>query len=358
MKAFLNFLMIFVVLAGVSHYYFPEAQTYTFIFACIGIIPLAGWLGTATEHVAERTSDAVGGFLNATFGNAAELIIAIVALSKGHTEVVKASLTGSIIGNTLLVFGAACFIGGLKRPNLNFNIQGARIQATSLILAVIALMIPALFHYTSHAAGVAVERHLSLEIAIVLLLIYLVSLIFSLRTHKQLFSSSASDLDETEHVEHVPWSLKKAFAVLVLSTVAIAWLSEMLVASVEHAAHALGMNSIFIGVIVVALVGNAAEHSTAVLMALKNRMDLALGIAVGSSIQIALFVAPLLVLLSYYVAAEPMDLVFTTPELLAIAASVYITGEIAGDGEVNWFEGLQLLTVYTLLGFFFYSLPG
>ncbi|MBL8228845.1 MAG: calcium/proton exchanger [Bryobacterales bacterium] len=355
LKPSLNWLLVFVPVALYLEHFSPDAHTAIFLSACLAIIPLAGWLGHATEHLAARTSEAVGGLLNATFGNAAELIIALIALRKGLYDVVKASLTGSIIGNVLLVLGAACLAGGLKFKILRFNAAGARSQASLLTLSAIALIMPAAFHYLGGAEAIKKEAGLSLEIAVVLLITYFASLLFTLHTHKTLFQSS-SEVEEVE-TPHETWSVGKSMGVLVGATALVAWMSEVLVGSVEQAAHAFGMTSVFVGVIVVAIVGNAAEHSTAILMAMKNRMDLALGIAIGSSLQIALFVAPVLVLASYAVGPRPMDLVFTPAEVVAVVLAVAITGQISGDGESHWLEGVQLLAVYVILGIVFYFLP-
>ncbi|MBV6430259.1 MAG: Ca(2+)/H(+) antiporter [Bryobacteraceae bacterium] len=348
----MNFLLLFVPVCVYLEFARPDWHIAIFLCACLAIIPLAGWLGRATEHLASRTSEAIGGLLNATFGNAAELIIALVALQKGLHGVVKASLTGSIIGNVLLVLGAACFAGGYRHKILRFNATGARSQASMMTLAAIALIMPASFHYLGGAAAPSKEAGLSLEIAIVLVATYFASLLFSLHTHRQLFES----LGEEQNHGHA-WSLAKSLSILFVSTAFIAWMSEILVGSVEHAAHSLGMTSVFVGVIVVAIVGNAAEHSTAILMAMKNRMDLSLGIAMGSSVQIALFVAPVLVLSSYLIGPHPMDLVFTPAEVVAVVLAVAITAQISGDGESHWLEGVQLLAVYIILGIVFYFLP-
>jgi len=354
LKPSLNWLLVFAPSALWFEYFRPENHTAIFLCACLAIIPLAGWLGHATEHLAARTGEAMGGLLNATFGNAAELILALIALRKGLHDVVKASLTGSIIGNVLLVLGAACLAGGLRFNIQRFNSSGARSQASMLFLAAIALIMPAGFHYFGGAQARLQEAGLSLEISLVLLATYFASLLFSLRTHRQLFQSSKS-IEEAE--SHAPWSTARAFTVLGVSTAMIAWMSEVLVGSVEQAAHAFGMTSVFVGVIVVAIVGNAAEHSTAILMAMKNRMDLAIGIAIGSSVQIAVFVAPFLVLASYVVGPRPMDLVFTPAEVAAVGLAIAITSQIAGDGETHWLEGVQLLAVYIILGIVFYFLP-
>jgi Ca2+:H+ antiporter len=347
----LNLLLIFVPVAIALEFLTPGSHTLIFIASCLAIVPLAGWLGRATEELARHTGEGVGGLLNATFGNAAELIIATMALRKGLYPVVKASLTGSIIGNILLVLGAAVFAGGIKFERQKFNTTAARAQVTLLTLAAIGLIMPASFHYLAGPGGRVREGDLSLEISIVLLLAYGAHLLFSLHTHKQLFAGEAAE------GHGAGWSLKRSILFLVGATALIAWISEILVGSVEHAAESFGMTRVFLGVIVVAVVGNAAEHSTAILMAMKNRMELALGIAIGSSLQIALFVAPVLVIVSHFIGPQPMDLVFTPAEVLAVFVAVLISGQIASDGESNWLEGVLLLGVYLILGIVFFFLP-
>lgn len=362
-KPSLSWLLVFVPAAVVLEYLVPARHTLIFVVACIAVIPLAGWLGKATEHLAAHAGEGVGGLLNATFGNAAEMIIAIMALRRGLIDVVKASLTGSIIGNILLVLGAAFLAGGLRNKTQKFNLGGARAQATLLTLAAAALVAEAAFHHLGGEAALPREGSLSVAISIVLLVAYGLGLVFTLHTHKHFFeghSAEAAGVDGGGHGGHgegAAWSLGRSLTVLLASTALIAWMSEILVASVEEAAHTLGMSQLFVGVVVVAIVGNAAEHSTAILMAWKNRNDLAVGIAVGSSIQIALFVAPVLVLLSYWIAPRPMDLVFTPAEVIAVALAVVITEQIAGDGESNWLEGAMLLALYAVLGIVFYLLP-
>jgi Ca2+:H+ antiporter len=348
----LNWLLVFVPVAIALEFLTPQSHTLIFIAACLAIVPLAGWLGHATEELAHHTGEGIGGLLNATFGNAAELIIAIMALQKGIYPVVKASLTGSIIGNLLLVLGAAVFAGGIKFERQRFNATAAQAQVTLLMLAAIGFIMPASFHYLAGPGGRVREDDLSLEISIVLLFAYAAHLIFSLYTHKQLFAGEA-----TAGEEHDGWTVKKSLIVLLGATAAIAWVSEILVGSVEAAASSFGMTRIFLGVIVVAVVGNAAEHSTAVMMAMKNRMELSLGIAVGSSLQIALFVAPVLIIVSHFIGPRPMDLVFSPAEVLAVFVSVLISGQIASDGESNWLEGVLLLAVYLILGMVFFFLP-
>jgi len=362
LKPSLNWLLVFVPAAVVSRYFLDNTDTFTFIASCLAIIPLAGWMGKATEHLAERTGDGIGGLLNATFGNAAELIIAVVALSKGMTDIVKASLTGSIIGNILLVLGASMIAGGLKHSEQKFNATGARMQATLLTLAAVGLIAPAAFHHSVGARGQLQESHVSLAISIILLVTYALGLWFSLRTHRHLFSGHGHSTEdniagETDHPAHTTWPLKIALAVLIIATTFVAWISEILVGTVEHAAETFGMNSVFVGVIIVAVIGNAAEHSTAILMALKNRMNLSVGIAIGSSIQVALFIAPVLVILSFFIAPTPMDLVFSLPEVIAVVVAVAITSQISSDGRSNWLEGTLLLSVYAIFAVVFYYLP-
>jgi len=350
----LNWLLVFVPVTIALKFLARGSDTLIFLAACLAIIPLAGWLGRATEQLAEHTGEGIGGLLNATFGNAAELIIAGMALHRGLYAVVKASLTGSIIGNVLLVLGAAVLAGGARYRQQRFNVTAARAQATLLTMAAIALIAPAAFHHLSGPRGRLNEDTLSLGISGVLLAAYGAHLLFSLHTHKQLFAGESSGAPAGAERA---WSLRKSLLVLAGTTAMIAWVSEILVGSVEHAAEAFGMTRVFLGVIVVAVVGNAAEHSTAILLAMKNRMEIALGIAIGSSLQIALFVAPLLVIASHFIGPRPMDLVFTPAEVLAVFVAVLISGQIASDGETNWLEGVQLLAVYLILAIVFYFLP-
>ena len=355
MKNILNWMLVLIPVAiGLE---LAEADPlYIFIASAGAIIPLAGWMGRSTEWISEHLGPGIGGLLNATFGNAAELIIAIMALRAGLFDVVKASITGSIIGNILLVLGLAILFGGAKFPELRFNRTAASLSTTLLALSAVALIMPAMFHRLSESATqVPAERTLSLEISIVLAITYVLSLIFTLHTHKHLYVGAASE--DSEHalgMQHVP--LWRATVILVIATGFVALMSEMLVGTVEHAAQRLGMTDVFVGVFLLAIIGNAAEHSTAVLMAMKGKMDLSMNIAVGSSLQVALLVAPLLVFISY-VLGRPMDLVFTTFEIAAVALSVGIVNLIALDGESNWMEGVLLLAVYGILGLAFYALP-
>jgi Ca2+:H+ antiporter len=351
----LNWLLIFVPIAIVLE--LTHARP-VFIFAasCLAIVPLAGLMGKATEHLAERMGEGVGGLLNATFGNAAELIIATMALNRGLTDVVKASITGSIIGNILLVFGLSALCGGLRYPAQRFNQTAASLGATMLALSVIGLLVPALFHQVAQGHPNASEQELSLEIAIILVVTYALSLVFTLKTHKHLYAGGHGAGADRALGTH-GWSKGRSVTLLLVATAFVALMSEFLVGAVQETARSFGMTEVFVGVVLLAIIGNAAEHSTAVLMAMKNKMDIAINIAVGSSIQIALFVAPLLVFLSYAIGPQPMDLIFTNFEVLAIVLSVFIIGFISQDGESNWMEGVQLLAVYGILGLAFYFLP-
>lgn len=355
----LNLLLLFVPVAVVLEL-MHASPTAIFAASALSILPLAGWMGRATEHLAEKMGEGIGGLLNATFGNAAELIIALMALRAGLFDVVKASITGSIIGNILLVLGLSVLAGGLKFPQQRFNPQAAMLGSTMLALSAIALIVPAIFHWLVIGSGrTAREQDLSLEIAVVLFITYILSLIFTLRTHTHLYVGGGTHAADTEEaVGTVGWSRGKSVTVLLVATALVALMSEFLVGAVEATSKSLGLTEVFVGVILVAIIGNAAEHSTAIMMAMKNKMDLALNIAIGSSMQVALFVAPVLVFASYLLASRPMDLLFTTLEVVAIVVAVAVVALIAQDGESNWMEGVLLLAVYTILGLAFYFLPG
>ena len=349
----IQLLLVFVPVTIVLAYVAPEKHTWIFITAVLAILPLAGAIGHATEALAARLGGGIGGLLNATFGNAAELIIGILALREGLTDLVKASITGSIIGNVLLVFGASALVGGLKHPVQRFNRTAAGMGTTMLLLSAIGLVVPAVFHYI--ARGRAPDLKLDTEIAVVLLLSYCISLIFTLRTHRSLYGITAEGHKGT--AEEKTLSTRRAVLLLLGATAAVAVVSELMVGALTETATTLGVSQLFMGVIVVALVGNAAEHYSAIVLAARDEMDAAISIAVGSSTQIALFVAPVLLLLSYVIAARPMDLLFSVFELVAIGVSVLSIAFIAHDGETNWMEGVQLLAVYLILALGFYFLP-
>jgi Ca2+:H+ antiporter len=336
--------------------------TLIFAIAAAAIVPTAALMGLATEELAAKSGPGIGGLLNVTFGNAPELIIALFALNAGLQEVVKASIVGSIIGNVLLVLGASMLVGGLKHERQRFNPQAASIQSTMLFLAAGALMMPAIFELVegqglpSPAAelvnyGSTVEN-LSLAVAVVLMVTYAFGLLFSLRTHKDLFNPPYAE----EHEEGFGWSIRRSVIYLFIAGLAVGLMSEILVGSISEASETIGLSEFFVGVIVVAIVGNAAEHWVAILVAYKNKMDLAVNIAIGSSAQIALFVAPVLVIASFFIGPGPMPLVFNGFELGAILIAILVANTITHDGESNWFEGVQLLALYAILGIaFFYA---
>ncbi len=357
LKPKLNWLLIFIPVAFSEHFlHFVNSDAALFLFACLSIVPLADYMGRATEVISEKAGPSVGGFLNATFGNAAELIIALIALSKGFIDVVKASITGSIIGNLLLVAGLSMVAGGSKYKVQKFSKLHVNASTTALIIASLALFIPSVYHISAEKLGgwsPAVEQKISLGIAVVIMLTYLFQLVFSLKTHR-----AEADATGESGPHHEPeWSVKGACGVLLISTVFVAIMSEYMVGSIEGVKKSLGLSEIFIGIILVAIVGNAAEHSTAIIVAMKNRMDLSLEIAIGSSMQVAMFLAPVLVFASYFF-GSPMNLEFTIPEVVAVMASVWIIAHVVGDGESTWLEGVQLLALYFILGVLFYFLPG
>jgi len=330
-----------------------------FLASAAGVIPTAALMGRATEELAERSGPGIGGLLNVTFGNAPELIIALFALNAGLHEVVKASLIGSILGNILLVLGAAMFVGGLGRDRQRFNVTTASAQSSMLLLGAAALAMPAIFQLVKGNGlpdpgaeivnfGPRVEQ-LSFALAIILILSYVAGLIFSLRTHKDLFNPE----DEAEsHGE--PWTVRKSVILLFFAGLAVGLMSEILVGSISEASKGLGISEFFVGAIVVAIVGNAAEHWVAILVASKDKMDLAVNIAIGSSAQIAILVAPLLVLASFVIGPHPMALVVNGFELGAIFLAVIIANHVTAEGESTWYEGVQLLAVYLVLAIAFF----
>ena len=332
-----------------------------FFASALGVIPTAALMSDATEQLAARAGPGIGGLLNVTFGNAPELIIAFFALVEGLQEVVKASLVGSVLGNSLLVLGASMLVGGWKRDRQTFNRTAAHTQAGMLLMAAMALIMPAVFQLI-HGGGlprVSEERHdfghdlevLSAGVAIVLILSYVAGLWFSLRTHRDLFNVSH---DDSEEEAENAWTVKKSVTLLAIAGAAVGVMSEILVGSIEEASSQIGLSQFFVGVFIVAIVGNAAEHYVAVVVAAKNKMDLAVNIAIGSSAQIALFVAPVLVLLSFFFGPAPMALVFNGYELTALLAAVIISNFLASEGESTWFEGVQLLALYAVLGLVFF----
>ncbi|MBM7717059.1 calcium/proton exchanger [Siminovitchia sp. FSL H7-0308] len=319
---------------------------------CLTIVALAGVMGRATESLAIVAGPRIGGLLNATFGNAVELIISIFALKAGLINVVLASLTGSVIGNLLLVGGLSFFVGGLKFKRQMFNVYDARHNAGLLMFAVIvAFMIPELFTLKMTPGE---KMTLSIGISIIMIILYMFALFFKLVTHRGVYMTREEK--EAAHEEEIPeWSKGKAMLILALATLAVAYVSERLVHTFEAVGEQFGWSELFIGVIIVAIVGNAAEHASAIIMAYKNKLDIAVEIAIGSTLQIAMFVAPVLVLISLFFKQE-MPLVFTVPELVSMATAVLLTIVIANDGESNWFEGLTMLAAYLIMGIGFYLL--
>jgi Ca2+:H+ antiporter len=332
-----------------------------FVASALGVIPTAALMGRATEELAARSGPGIGGFLNVTFGNAPELIIAFFALNEGLQEVVKASLVGSILGNILLVMGAAMLVGGLKRERQFFDRTAANTQSLMLLLATVALVMPAIYELVIGGSLPSPTEEsqqfpgdletMSALVAVVLLVSYVAGLIFSLRTHRDLFNPAHA---EEDHVGEEHWSVRKSVIALALAGIAVGIMSEILVGSIEEASHDIGLSPFFVGVIVVAIVGNAAEHWVAVYFAARDKMDLSVNISIGSSAQIALFAAPVLVLLSFVIGPFPMALVFNGLELGAIFLAIFIANQVTQEGESTWFEGLQLLAVYVVLGLVFF----
>jgi len=348
----LNLLLVAVPIAWGLHATAPSSP-WVFISAALSLVPLAGLIGLGTEQLASRSGPALGGFLNATFGNAAELIIAFVALTDGHVALVKASITGSIVGNLLLVLGLSFFVGGLGRRTQKFHRTGATNAAAMLFLAVVALVMPAVFDlaiYGNLAARPPALDRLSFWTALILMAAYAGSLVYALTAQRDLFR-----LHE-EHTEHPTMSAGAAVALLAVGTVLTTIQAEILVGAMEPALAKFGFTELFVGVIVIAIIGNAAEHYSAIIAARRDQMTLAVEIAVGSSAQIALFVAPALVLYSF-VLGHPMSLLFNPFEITAITLSVFATVIVVMDGESNWVEGMQLLAVYLILALAFYFVP-
>ena len=348
-KLFFPLLIVTFALSGIAHYAEWNAM-FQFVISAISVIFVAGFLGKATESVAHYAGQRLGGFLNATFGNAAELIIAIFLVKEGLFDVVKASLTGSIIGNLLLVLGASALAGGIKFKEQKFNIHLAGQNASLMLLAVIALFIPAFFVKSEHLPA-SDTMSISVTVAAVLIVAYAGWLIYSMITHKNMLE----DNEETQpsHGEEVSWSKGKSIVCLIVATVMVAFVSEWLVGTLEVFTEKFRLSELFVGAFIVAIIGNAAEHSAAVMLALKNKIGAAVEIAVGSSLQIALFVAPVLIFVSLLF-GQPMDILFSDIELAAIAGAVLIATSISRDGATTWYEGKLLLLVYIVLGVSFF----
>lgn len=349
-RVFFAMLVVFFPGAIIAH--FAHWGTATFILCALALIPLARLMGEATEVIAHKLGSGLGGLMNASFGNAAELIIALAALRSGQLGVVKASITGAILGNILLVLGASLLAGGLKFPKQKFNTTAALSGAALMFLALVAMTIPDLFHAVRGSEADAVIFPMSVAISIILLVVYALSLLFALKTHAHLYAGEDHGTEE----ELPPWSTKKATIILLAATAGVVIVAEFLVHAIEAAIATFGFTHTFVGVIIIAIVGNAAEHSTAIIMALKNKMDLAFNIAFESSKQIALFVAPVLVLVSIPL-GQNLTLEFSHMEVLGMAVGVGAATLIGLDGESNWLEGVMLLGVYAILGVTFFFIP-
>ncbi|MEK7602196.1 MAG: calcium/proton exchanger [Patescibacteria group bacterium] len=323
-----------------------------FLMAAVAIIPLAKYIGDATEDLAVRTNPAIGGLLNATFGNATELIVSIFAIQAGLVEVAKASITGAILGNLLFVLGTAMLLGGRNRERQHFNTTAAKAACSMLLLATTALVVPAIFLATAGDQHLNDVGLLSVVVSFLMIIAYGANLYFTLHTHKHLYEGELED----EKAIAPKWSVRKGVSVLLASTIAVSVLSEVLVSAVRPVVAEFGWTELFIGVVIVAIVGNVAEHLSAVTAAIKNKMDLSLQIAIGSATQIVMFVAPVLVLTSLFI-GEPMNLVFSTFELATIIFAVFVTNAVVEDGESTWFEGFQLLVAYVIMAVAFFFHP-
>ena len=360
MKFSINWLLVFIPIAlAVEHLH--ASPPVVFFCAALAIIPIAALIVRSTGQLSTYTGDAVGGLLNATFGNAPELIIALVALHAGQLEMVRASIIGAILANLLLALGTAFLLGGLKHRDQTYNRVAARTYATMMLLAAMSLAIPSAFsRVLAPDETVRQEALLNVGVAAALLAIYVLYLVYSLKTHRGSFASEAGDDAHGHgHGDDGPrWSLPRALASLVVASLLAAWMSEVLVGAADGTGQALGMSSVFIGIVFLAVVGGAAESGSAIAMGAKNKPDLSISIALGSSIQIALFIAPVLVFASYFIAPVPLELSFSRAEVGTLFIGVIIGAMVYGDGQANWFKGVQLITIYLIIAMMFYFMPG
>jgi Ca2+:H+ antiporter len=354
MKPSVNWLFAVIpVTLAIEHLNGPAP--WVFFSAAVAIVPIARLIVRSTEHLATYTGDAVGGLLNATFGNAPELIIALVALKAGLLDMVRASIAGAILANLLLALGIAFLLGGLRFHTQTYQAGAARMYSSMMLVAAISLTIPSAFsRFFAPQETLREEAFLNVGLAIVLLVAYVLYLIFMLKTHREEFAGA-----ESAHAAHEGprWSVRRAIGGLIVASLLAAWMSEILVGAAEDTGKALGMSQVFIGIVFLAIVGGAAESSSAIAMALRNKMDLTVGIALGSCIQIALFVAPMLVLASYFIAPQPLELSFSRPEIGSLFMAVLIGALVAGDGRSNWYKGVQLVAVYLIIALMFYFIP-
>jgi Ca2+:H+ antiporter len=352
----INWLLIFIPITVVLDHVGGVSAPMIFFSASLAIVPIAAMIVRATEQLATRTGDAVGGLLNATFGNAPELIISLVALKAGYLDMVRASLVGAILANLLLALGAAFLLGGLRFHEQRFSSTAARAYSTMMFLAAISMTVPSAFSRVFAPESVIRQKQiLNVAIALLLLVVYGLYVLYSLKTHSSAFASVESDAPVDHNEEQ--WGLPRAIGSLLTASVLAAWMSEILVGAAEATGKSLGMSQVFIGIVFIAIVGGAAESGSAIAMGRKNKMDLSVGIALGSCIQIALFVAPLLVLASYFIAPQPLDLAFGRAEIGSLFMAVLIGAMVSGDGQSNWFKGVQLMTVYAIIAMMFYLIP-
>jgi len=352
----INWFFTFIPITLVLEQFHSIPPTVIFFSAALAIIPIAALIVQATEQLATRTGDAIGGLLNATFGNAPELIISLVALRAGYLSMVRASLVGAIIANLLLALGMSFFLGGLRNHDQKFNPVATRTYSTMMFVAAVSMAVPSAFSRVFAPTEILrQEQLLNIGIAFVLLAAYVLYLVYTLKTHKTAFESVEEGGDAHHHEGQ--WSVTRALVSLIGASVLAAFMSEILVGAAEGTGKQLGLTEVFIGIIFLAVIGGAAESGSAIAMGRKNRMDLSIGIALGSSIQIALFVAPVLVLLSYFIAPQPLDLAFNRAEIGALGIAVLIGSLVSGDGQSNWFKGIQLLTIYAIIALMFLLIP-
>lgn len=349
-------LFIFIPVAVALEYFIPEAYSLIFFTAALAIIPIARLISESTENLSHYTGEAIGGLLNATFGNLPEFIIILMALRAGLYEMVLASLIGAILANLLLALGASFLIGGLKFHTQDFNPVSARVYSSMMFIAVISMVVPSSFKKLIGDSEIIRDEYLlNIGLSVMLLLTYILYLIFMIKTHPDYFKSSQVAADENRNEKH--WSVKRAVISLIAASILAAFMSEILVGSAEETGKALGMTTTFIGIIILAIVGGAAESLSAISMASKNKMDLTMSIALGSCIQIALLIAPLAVLMSYFIGPQPMNLTFGRVELGALFLAVLMGIMIANDGKSNWYKGVQLIVIYLIIGILFYFMP-
>jgi Ca2+:H+ antiporter len=353
-----NWLLLFIPVTFALEWA-GAADPWIFFAAALSLVPIAGLIVRSTEQVATYTGETIGGLLNATFGNAPELIIALVALKAGLLEMVRAAIAGSILVNLVLALGIAFLFGGLRHHTQTYNAGAARLYASMMLVAALSLMVPSAYsQFLSTESTVREEALLNLGLALVLLAAYALYLLFQLKTHPEEFAGEPGAVSDPEdQAHHVRWTLPRAVVSLLVASVGAAFMSEVLVGAAQGTGEALGMTETFIGVVFLAIVGGAAGPPAAVVMAMRNKMDLAIGIALGAAIQIALFVAPVLVLASYFIGPEPLELSFSRAEVGAIFMSALIGSVVVGDGRSNWYKGVQLVAVYLIIALMFYFIP-